>query len=549
MKPLVPEQYIKEKTSNAVKKAFDIEVSISVERPRQDSFGDFATTSALALARELKMAPRKIAEAIRDNISDENQLFDEITIDGPGFINFRLSRTYWHSVLQWIRSQDDPGRSAWGNGEKRQIEFVSANPTGPLNVVSARAAAVGDVLVSLLEKVGFAAEREYYINDAGRQIRLLGASVAARYMALFGSDDKIPEDGYAGEYIIELAKELKDEFGRKWVETAPDERSHALGQMALKKMIQAHKKAMKNYRVDFQSWFHESVLRENDAHLEILNRLKQAGFTSEKDGAIWFHSSEFGDAKDRVLMTREGEPTYFLVDISYHEDKYKRGFTHLLDLWGPDHHGYIDRMAAALQALGHEKESFGVRIIQQVSMLRNGEVVKMSKRAGNIIEMDEVLGEVGVDAARFFFVMRKLDSPLEFDIDLAQKKTDENPVFYIQYAHARMHNIILHAEREGIHISEDEDISVLSAPEEISLIKKCAEYNYVISRAARDLEPHQITNYLIELAGTFHGFYQKHRVVSEDEDVSKARLVLVECTRNVIKNALSLLKISAPERM
>lgn len=550
MNILNPEDYIKNIVEAALKRIFQTQAEVVIERPRQESFGDFATTVAMGLARTLKMAPRRIAESLVAALEDEQRLLESISIDGPGYINFTLSTPYWHTLLRAVLAAGEHyGEATWGNGQKRQVEFVSANPTGPLNVVSARAAAVGDVIASLFEKVGYYAEREYYINDAGRQVRLLGASVSARYMALFGEDEAMPEDGYQGDYIIDLAKEIQAEHGGAFVGLEKEKRIEKITEIALARMIARQKQAMAAYRVHYQRWFRESDLRKQNLHMQVLEKLRDRGMVYEKDGATWFRSTTYGDEKDRVLITSEGEPTYFLVDIAYHEDKYARGFEWLLDLWGPDHHGYIPRMKAAMVALGHSEDSFQVRIIQQVNMLRAGEVVKMSKRAGNIIEMAEVVEEVGVDAARFFFVMRRLDSPLDFDIELAKKQSDENPVYYVQYAHARLFNILEYAREHDLHVNPEVDLTPLAEKEEIGLIKKLAEYPEVISRAASLLEPHRLTTYLLELAATFHSFYQRHRVVSEDRELSQARLLLVAATKLVINNALALLKITAPERM
>lgn len=544
------EHYLEEEISAALKTAYDCETRIIIEKPRQVAWGDFATTVALGLAKTLRTAPRNIAETLVKNITDKNQLIDKMSVDGPGFINFTLKNTYWqNTVAEIINAGERHGDDDWGQGKKINIEFVSANPTGPLNVVSARAAATGDVLVDLLNKVGFSAEREYYVNDAGRQIRLLGASVAARYMTLCGHKESVPEDGYQGDYIIDLAQSIKTEKGDQFVSLEVDERQRTLAKLALKKMISQHQKAMENYRVNYQTWFFESSLRDKNAHFEIVGTLKEKGLTYEKDGALWFKSSEYGDAKDRVLLTKEGEPTYFMVDIAYHQNKFDRGFTTLYDLWGPDHHGYIDRVSAALQALGHAKEDFNVRIIQQVNMLRDGQLVKMSKRAGNIIEMDEVVQEAGVDVARFFFVMRKLDSPLDFDIDLAKKRSDENPVYYVQYAHARIVNVIGFAKENGLELTTDADLSLLVAPEEITLIRKLNEFPEIIRACVQLMEVHHLPAYLMEVAAAFHSFYHHNRVVTDDADLSQARMMLLEATRIVLVNGLNILHISAPERM
>ncbi|KAA3663277.1 MAG: arginine--tRNA ligase [Calditrichaeota bacterium] len=542
--------YIADQITTALKKAFDLETKVVIEKPRQETWGDFATTVALGLAKTLRTAPRKIAETIVEHLGDEKQLFAKVTIDGPGFINITVAQSWWqNTVKEIIDAGEGYGDDTWGKSHKINLEFVSANPTGPLNVVSARAAATGDVLVALLNKVGFAAEREYYINDAGRQIRLLGASVAARYMTLLGKNEDVPDDGYQGDYIIDLAQELKKEHGDKFANLQVAERQNVLATLALEKMMALHKKVLHDYRVDYQTWFRESTLRDKNAHFKIVEDLKAKDLTYEKDGALWFKSSEFGDAKDRVLVTKEGEPTYFMVDIAYHQDKFDRGFETLYDLWGPDHHGYIDRVSAALQAIGHEKEHFNVRIIQQVNMLRDGQLVKMSKRAGNIIEMNEVVQEVGIDAARFFFVMRKLDSPLDFDIDLAKKRSDENPVYYVQYAHARIVNVIQFAKEHGLELDLQADHSLLRADEEIALIRKLNEFPSVISTCARLMEVHHLPAYLMDVASAFHSFYHHNRVVTDDSELSKARMMLLEASRQVLINGLTILRISAPERM
>jgi len=378
---------------------------------------------------------------------------------------------------------------------------------------------------------------------------LLGASVSSRYMTLFDREEEFPEEGYHGEYIKDLARKIAEENGDGFVHLELEPRQQQLSQIALEKMLQLQKKSMEEYRVFFQTWFPESQLRAQQAHLDVLNELENKGFVYHQDGAIWFRSSHFGDEKDRVLVTSDGEPTYFLVDIAYHRNKYQRGYEKLYDIWGPDHHGHIPRMKAALQALGYPKDSFEVEIVQQVNLLRGGEVVKMSKRAGRIIEMQEVIEEVGVDAARFFFVNRKCSSHMDFDIDLAKKQSDENPVYYVQYAYARIFNIIKFAEDQGIGFDEQADVKLLDKEEEKQLIQKLLHYPEVISKSAQFWEPHRLTNYLQELAATFHRFYHFHRVVTDDIPLSKARLVLCKATQIVFANALKILGITAPERM
>ncbi len=546
------EQYIQQKTTEALNKLnYNSEtIMIKLERPKQEIFGDWALNVAMLLAAVIKKNPRLIAQEIREQLEIDTDLIEKVEIAGAGFINFHLGWGYYRQAVQHIIQQGQEfGLNNWGNGVKVQIEFVSANPTGPLNVVSARAATIGDVMVNLYKAVGYDADREYYINDAGRQVRLLGTSVSARYMAIFNKEEEFPEQGYHGEYIKDLAREIADEFGDKFIDLRPEERQAQLFQIALEKMINLQKKNMEDFRVHFKTWFPESQLREKKEHLVVLKELSNSGYIYEQDGATWFKSEQFGDEKDRVLITSDGEPTYFMVDIAYHRNKYQRGYEKLYDIWGPDHHGYIPRMKAAIQALGYPKDSFEVEIVQQVNLLRGGEVIKMSKRAGRIIEMQEVIDEVGVDAARFFFVNRKSSSHLDFDIDLAKKQSDENPVYYVQYAHARIFNIIKFAEEQGQVLDKSANLNLLDKDEEKQLIRKLLQYPEIISKAAEFWEPHRLTNYLQELAATFHSFYQKHRVVSDDVPLGKARLLLCKATQIVFANGLKILGISAPERM
>lgn len=524
--------------------------TVSVGRSRQEGFGDYASPVAMGLAKTLKKAPRVIAEEIVNVLEYDRDLIEEIRIDGPGFINFRLGVGYWQNVLaEILQARERYGRSTSGAGKNINMEFVSANPTGPLNVVSARAASIGDVLVNLFHAVGAEAQREFYINDAGQRVRMLGYSVSSRYMALFGVDEPFPEDGYHGEYIKDLAASIRDEFGDRFVPLALEARCDQLTKIALERMIRAQRETLEKFRVKFDLWFSEESLLAGNRQQEVLDLLAEKGLSYEKDGALWFRSSQFGDEQDRVLLKSDGEPTYFLGDIAYHTDKYRRGFNQLYDLWGPDHHSHVARMKAAMEAVGYEKDRFQVRIIQQVNLLRGGEVVKMSKRAGNIVEMAELIDEAGVDAARYFFLMRKLDTPMDFDIDLAKKQTDENPVYYVQYAHARVCNILAHATDKGISLDEHYDLGLLKTPEELTVLKKLAEFPEAVSKAAQFLEPNRITLFLQELAATFHHFYHDHRVVSEDAALTQARLRLVEGVRIVLGNALSLLNITAPEKM
>ena len=520
-----------------------------LEKPRQEEFGDFAITIAMNLAKVAKKAPRKIAEEIVENLELDPHFVDKVEIAGPGFINFFLAKPCLHDTLKDILQDGDKyGLSDWGD-KKVQFEFVSANPTGPLNIVSARAAAVGDVLAGLYEKVGFTVEREFYVNDAGRQVRLLGYSLSARYMSELGVEMSIPEGGYHGEYLRDLAKLILEEEGDTFKSMDDDERAELFSQKALEYMLNRQRNSLDKYNLVYDQWYRESTLREENAHLKVLKTLQDKGLTYEEDGAVWFKSSEFGDEKDRVLVTSQGEPTYFMVDIAYHQTKYDRGFELIYDFWGPDHHGYIDRMRGAMIALGHPADSFQVEIIQQVNLFRSGEVVKMSKRAGEIVEMDELIDEVGVDAARYFFIDRRISQPLDFDIDLAKSESDENPVYYVQYAHARICSVIQYAQEQGVELAVDPDLSVLETPTEMSLIKKLMDYPEVISKAAETLEPHRIPNYLHELSGYFHRFYHHNRVVTDDVPLTLARLALAFGARQVFQNGLDLLRISKPEKM
>ncbi|NOZ57727.1 MAG: arginine--tRNA ligase [Calditrichaeota bacterium] len=546
------DQYIRQQIANYLN-GLGVEISedkVPLERPKLAEHGDLASSVAMELARTLRRAPRQIAEELVQKISWDPFYVASVEVAGPGFVNFRYGAGYLRQAVREILEAGEAfGRSDWGGGKRIQFEFVSANPTGPLNVVSARAAAVGDVLASLHEAVGYKVEREYYVNDAGRQVRLLGQSVSSRYMSLLGLDEPFPEEGYHGDYVKDLAREIVESYGDKFAKMPAEQRHRELAQIALEKMIAQHQEAMKAYRVQFDVWFRESKLRESKEHEKVLAYFAEKGLSYEKDGAIWFRATQFGDEKDRVLVTREGEPTYFLVDIAYHRNKFERGFDIVHDLWGPDHHGYIPRMKAAVQALGIEPERFQVSIIQQVNLLRGGELVKMSKRAGQIIEMKELIEEVGVDVARFFFLMRRISAPLDFDIDLAKKQSDENPVYYVQYAHARICNILRYAEERGVSLPAEANLELLREPEEFDVVKKMLEYPDVISGAARFLEPHRLTTYLQELAASFHRFYHEHRVVSDDADLTAARLELTRAVRVVLANGLKMMNVTAPERM
>ncbi|HPI72676.1 MAG TPA: arginine--tRNA ligase [bacterium] len=548
-----PQEYIRNQIQSALAQ-LAIPVSdikqLNLEKPKQEAYGDLATAIAMNLAKEQKRAPRKLAEQIVSRLNLDPLYVEKAEIAGPGFINFYLAKhCLQQSVSSIVQQGAEYGRSQWGQGRSIQLEFVSANPTGPLNIVSARAAAIGDVLANCFALCGFDARREFYVNDAGRQIRLLGRSLSSRYLTALGNEQPVPEDGYHGLYLQDLALEILQRDGDRYADLSEEERDARFSALALEYMLERQKSSLDKYGVHYDLWFRESRLREGQAHRAVLEKLEKAGLSYHQDGALWFQSSKFGDEKDRVLITSAGEPTYFLIDIAYHQNKYERGFDQIIDFWGPDHHGYIDRMRAALLALGHPADSFQVSIIQQVNLLRNGQPVKMSKRAGEIIEMDELVEEVGVDASRFFFVDRRISQPLDFDIELAKKQTDENPVYYVQYAHARICNVLRYAQEQGRTLPEQADVSRLENEFELQLIKKLIDYPEVIARAAQYLEPHRIPDYLQELATVFHRFYHENRVVIDDEELSNARLLLCQAARLVLANGLKILGISAPETM
>ena len=548
-----PQEHIRQ----TIKKALDklgYEISdprlLNLERPKQEEFGDISSPVAMSLAQVAGKNPRQIAADIVRALEVDPFYVQKVDIAGPGFINFFLSQQCLQQmVVEIVQDGELYGRSDFGENQKVQLEFVSANPTGPLNVVSARAAAIGDVLANIFKAAGYDAYKEFYINDAGRQVRLLGESLGAQYMTALGFEREIPQDGYHGDYLRELAANIATREGSAYVKLSEDERAEVMSQIALSHIVEQQQKSLSAYGVFFDNWFRESSLRDKGAEQSILEKLQEKNLTYQQDGALWFKSSEFGDEKDRVLITQEGEPTYFFIDIAYHQTKYERGFTAVHDFWGPDHHGYIDRMKSAMLALGHPKDSFHVSIIQQVNLLRDGKPVKMSKRAGEIIEMDELIEEVGVDAARYFFVDRKMSQPLDFDIELAKKQSDENPVYYLQYAHARICSIFRFAEESGIGEPESFATNVLDSYHELNVIKRLIDYPEVVVKSAQFLEPHRLTAYLTEVATVFHRFYHEHRVVTEDREKTFARLLLAKATRQVLSNGLKLLGITAPEKM
>ncbi len=523
---------------------------VLLEVPPQKEFGDFATNFAMQSARSLKCNPRMIAQAVIDNL--DCAYIAKTEIAGPGFINFYLKQDWMYDMLAQIIAQGDQyGNLQNACKEKIQIEYVSANPTGPLHVGHGRGAAVGSALANLMKAAGYDVTREYYINDAGNQINNLAASVNARYLELQGQEVEFPENGYHGHDIIETAERIIRIYGDKFLHMEEGERLEQFRTIALKEKLAALKEDLAAFNCEFDVWFSEQTLHDANAIKSACDLLTERGYLYEKDGALWLKATEHGDDKDRVVIRDNGVPTYFAADIAYHRNKFERGFDRVINLWGADHHGYIARMKAAVGALGYSPEQLEVLILQMVSLYRNGELVKMSKRTGQSVTLNELIEEVGTDAARFFFTMRSIDSQLDFDMTLATEKTNENPVYYIQYAHARICSIMRQLAEAGIAECAESELKLasLTEPEELALIKKLGEYPEMLQRAARDRAVHNVAHYVHELAGLFHSFYNQCRILGVDSDVQQARIALVKAVGHVIRHALGILGVSAPERM
>ncbi len=525
---------------------------VNVEKPKVEAHGDFSTNFAMVMASLQKMAPRKVAQAIVDQLNDSGRLLEKIEIAGPGFINFYVTPAAWHPVLLEIQKTDRRfGASELGGGERVQVEFVSSNPTGPLHVGHGRGAAVGDSVANILAFCGYDVQREYYINDSGRQIQTLGRSVFLRYRELFGKSAPFPEDCYQGDYIREIAGRIKDQQGDGLLHREEDEAVMYCARTAAGDIMEGIREDLALFGVSFDEWFSEQSLYDSGEVDRILAESRKRDIIYKKDGALWFKTSDLGDEKDRVVVRRNGQTTYFASDIAYHNDKYRRGFQRVIDVWGADHHGYIPRMQAAIEACGHERNQFQVILVQLVNLLRGGQPVAMSTRAGEFVTLRDVIDEVGKDAARFIFLTRHYESPLDFDLEVAKQQTNENPVYYVQYVHARISSIIRKAVENGMaDVQWDETaIARLLELEEIQLIKTLAEYPETVATSAEKLEPHRITFFLMNLAAAFHAYYNKHRVLSEDPVLSHGRLVLVESIRKVIRNGLALLGVDAPDKM
>ncbi len=522
--------------------------AVVLEVPPQKEFGDFATNFAMQAARSLKCNPRMVAQAVVDNLACA--YIDKTEIAGPGFINFYLKQDWVYSLLSNILTQGDGyGDLKQEKPEKIQLEYVSANPTGPLHVGHGRGAAVGSALANLMKAAGYNVTREYYINDAGNQVENLAASVNARYLALMGVECEFPENGYHGVDIIDTAKRIVKIYGDKFMQMEEEDRLHEFKTLALKEKLAALKEDLQAFNVDFDVWFSEKTLHDEGRIKAACDFLLERGHMYEKDGALWLKSTEYGDDKDRVVIRDNGIPTYLAADIAYHRDKFERGFDHVINLWGADHHGYIARMKAAVGSLGYKPEQLEVLILQMVSLYRNGELVKMSKRTGQSVTLNELIEEVGTDAARFFFIMRSIDSQLDFDLTLATEKSSDNPVYYVQYAYARICSILRQIAEENIAIDEKAPLTSLTAEVEINLIKKLGEYPELIAAAAKERAPHRLAHYVYELASLFHSFYNQCRILGVETEVQQARLLLVIAVSHVLKHALNILGVSAPERM
>jgi len=525
---------------------------IEVELPRENAHGDYATNLAMALASVQKRNPRKIAEHIVSSLDDSEEMLASVEIAGPGFINFFIKKEFWATLLKEVDERTDQyGTSLLGQREKVQVEFVSANPTGPLHIGHARGAVIGDVIARILEASGYDVSREYYINDAGNQMNMLGRSVYYRLRELRGETIEFPSDCYQGEYITDLAKEIIDTPGDTLQEKSEEELIPFLTEYAAASILEGIKEDLQAFGIVFDCYFSEKELYKDNGIARLLENLQQTGFIYREGNTLWFRTTDFGDEKDRVVVRENGDPTYFAADIGYHKNKYERGFIRVIDIWGADHHGYIPRMYAGLQAIGKPKESLDVVLVQLVNLMRSGVPVAMSTRAGEFVTLREVIDEVGKDAARYNFLMRRSNSHLDFDLELAKQQSNENPVYYVQYAHARIASIMRMAEERGYPVpSYDEvDLSLLTLEEEHTLVKAIDQFPEMIEASARTLEPHRIPFYINELASVFHSYYNKNRVISDDGALTTARLFLVKTVGIVLKNALAMLGVSAPERM
>jgi arginyl-tRNA synthetase len=529
-------------------------LSYQVEVPRDKKHGDLSSNVAMIAAPLAKKPPFELAQRIAETIKLDPALFSKIDACRPGFVNFYLRPEGLYPFLARALDEGDSyGGSDVGSGARIQIEYVSANPTGPLNVVSARAAAVGDSLIRLHKRIGYDAQAEFYVNDTGRQIELLGVSLDARLREhLHGESPVIPQNGYPGEYVLDIARAMPQADAEAVLNLTENDRYHSLARVAVDHILKIQREDLESFGVHFDRWFRESELHVGDDLDEALTHLRKQSAVAEKDGAVWLRSTVHGDTEDRVLIRSSGQPTYLLSDVAYHRNKHARGFSKVIDIWGPDHHGHIPRMSAAARFLGYPEDWLEILTVQWVRVMRGGQPVKMSKRGGEFVTLDELIEEVGKDCARFFFLMRRTNSHLDFDLDLAKRESDENPAYYVQYAHARISSILEFAREEtGIPVNATgpRDLELLKSEEEFDLLKLIAFFPDIVRLSAEGREPHRVTTYLQSLAGAFHRFYSRHRVVTQDSALTRARLILVLGVRGVLRNGLNLIGVSAPEKM
>lgn len=553
--------------------------AITVDLPKRPEWGDLATAIAMSLASQERRSPRDVAQIILDNLDQPKSVFDHVEIAAPGFLNMTVRRDLWMQVLLQIETEGTAyGRNDLGRGRRVLVEYVSANPTGPMHIGHGRGAAVGDAVANLLEASGFNVSREYYINDAGKQMKLLGQSVHARYLQRNGRTVALPEGGYQGAYVEQLAERVQESLGPKLADLPVEQAEQQCQEFAYREMMEIIRQDLRSFRITFDSWFSEASLLSAGAVTTVLEELRRKDLLFNQEGAAWFRSSAYGDEKDRVIRKQDGEYTYLASDIAYHRDKLQRGYDLLIDVWGADHHGYIPRMQAVVQAFGYPKDRLRVVLVQMVNLMRGGKKVEMSKRAGEFVTLREVVDEVGADVAKFFFLMRSSDRHLDFDLELAKQQSADNPVYYVQYAHARVSSLFRVAESRGVAVPKPSEagLEALTDPDEFSLVRKLSAYPSVVEGSALALEPHRIVFYLQELAQQLHTFYFKHRILPpaaegesadagqfvKDATISSvkhreqltpqltgARLALMGQVGQVIRNGLGLLGVSAPERM
>lgn len=548
---------LRQQIGNALQACFDnnlldsgVVPEVQIEVPGNPDHGDFSSNLAMTMARAEKKSPRQIAEALVAELGNCDFL-SKVEIAGPGFVNFTLAPTCWYEVLDDIIAKGKKyGLSQVGQGRKVQVEFVSANPTGPLHIGHGRGAVVGDAVASILQAAGFDVQREYYVNDAGNQVAILGRSIWMRMREQSGETVVFPDDGYQGEYIRDLAAKLCEEDPTV-AGLGEDEAIKRCTAFGVRKILDWISADLKNFGIIFDNWFSEQSLYDRGMVNTELAKLADKGLSYEQDGALWLRTTDYGDDKDRVLIKSDGSPTYFASDVAYHMEKFDRGFERVIDVWGADHHGYVPRMKAVVAGLGHPPEDLEVLLIQMVNLLRDGKAYTMGKRSGNFITLSEVVDEVGRDACRFSFLMRRSDSQLDFDLELAKRQSTDNPVYYVQYAHARVCSIYRNAEEQGVTFPKcgAVNLSSLTLPEELMLAKQLARYPEMVVGAAQNCEPHRVVYYLQELAAQFHSYYNRKRVLVEDSATTQARLYLVDGVRTVLANALNLLGVDAPERM